>query len=161
MNMSVRRKIVIIAALGICVLVAVIVIGLLSAPPQFVFTTDYTVSDQCRLTAGLVHGHPFLAEYHKYVVVKSPHKEYTFYVGLDSGGMTAINLYRHQGEYVVVSEEGKWHCIDPVTGAVVEKSRTKDRDAPDDYVGRFDFVERRQWDFIPATPGEYRAPEYW
>jgi hypothetical protein len=94
----------------------------------------------------LKRAHPFLAEYDRFVVLKSAKAELSKdYLYPDTGSGSLANLYRtKEGKYVVVDCNGFWFEIDPVSKRVRVRDWHWEEEAPGVYVGCFSFGPKQE-----------------
>jgi len=160
---SKRRKVIILlVSLALVPLIALVILFSVwwrSRIPSFSHVAEHRISDTVVLTAGLVNSHPFLAEYDKYLVVRTDDSVSKFYAGPDPGGFSDIILYEENGSIITITEFEYERCvIDATSGTLSITPFKPNDDLPAVYIGRFGFDDSRTWRFIPAQPGEYRKP---
>jgi hypothetical protein len=119
------------------------------------------LSSNLVITGGLVHSHPFLAEYDKYVIVELGDSNTIHRAGYDAGGDGSICLYQ-DNDSIIVAHGYKGRVtllkISSKNGRVRSHVVREVLQEEFEYLGRFDFVQRGQYGFIPATAGEFQRP---
>jgi hypothetical protein len=105
----------------------------------------------------LVHGHAFLAEYKRELLLlrgsEAVAREELFF---DSGGYSRVNLYRlSPSQYRLTTIGNHFYDVDLTAEQILA---VPGADAPvsaaGSFVGAFDWSPRRNWRFVPAAERE-------
>ncbi len=105
--------------------------------------------------------HPFLAEYHRAVVLREGARELRRTPMFDdTGGYSRTNVYRlNDSAYVLVDAEGSF-MVEPERRVVrPDDTRPTDVRSRGAFIGAFDVDSSRGWRFIPARERAERPAE--
>ncbi|XCN71700.1 MAG: hypothetical protein Q3M24_15470 [Candidatus Electrothrix aestuarii] len=122
----------------ICILAMFMISCGHNSSANYTLVSEYQF-DNIKIKIGLIHNHPYLAEYRKFIEISSQEtliaKEELF---PDSGGYAWVAIYKDDKNNIIVQDFGNYGLLIDVHELIVKKIENTRRTSRQ-YIGCFDF----------------------
>jgi len=121
---------------------------------------SFSPEPEVEIVGALIEHFAMRREYSRVAVIRVAGQEHKCDLGGFPGIIEAIRVYKHDGQYVVVSDKCNWFMVNPKTGDLTQVQKDYETASPDHFLGDFDPYEDK-YQFSFAKPGEHQVPAVW